>query len=81
MTAAGFDRHSGHVLIVYDVRNPEFASGGAAREQYDAAIDACRVPGLFRRVSWQRIAGALADAPELAYLVAGLKVKYGLGAG
>lgn len=81
VTATGFDPHSGHVLTVYDARNPEFASGGTAREQYDAAIDACRVPGLFRRVSWQRIADALADAPELAYLVAGLRFKYGFGAG
>lgn len=78
MTRAGLDPKSGHVLTVYDERNPEFGAGGTARRQYDYAIAACRVPGLFRRVSWQRVAGALAAAPELAYLVAGLEGKYGI---
>ena len=78
VTGAGIDQESGHVLTVYDVRNPEFAAGGKARRQYDSATAACRIPGLFRRVSWQRVAGALAVAPEFAYLVAGLEAKYGI---
>lgn len=78
VTADGLDPGSGHVLVVYDARNPAYASGGAARRQYEAAIRACRVPGLFRRLSWQRLAGAFAGAPELAYLVAGLEDKYGI---
>ena len=78
VTGNGCDRDSGHVLIVYDARNPEFAAGGAARRQYETASAACRAPGLLRRLSWQRLAGALAGAPELAYLVAGLERKYGI---
>ena len=80
VTGTGFAPESGHVLTVYDARNPEFAAGGKARQQYDSAVAACRIPGLLRRVSWQRVAGALAVAPELAYLVAGLEEKYGIQA-
>ena len=78
VTGVGFDPTSGHVLTVYDARNPEFAPGGTARRQYDSAIAACRIPGLFRCVTWQRVAAALAATPELAYLTAGLEGKYGI---
>ena len=78
VTASGFDLGSGHVLVVYDARNPEYASGGAAQRQYGSVIRACRVPGLIRRLSWQRLVGAFTCAPELAYLVAGLEGKYGI---
>ena len=78
VTSARFDPMSGHVLTVYDARNPEFAPGGAARRQYDSANAACRIPGLFRCVTWQRVAAALAATPELAYLTAGLEGKYGI---
>ena len=80
VTASGFDRNSGHVLVVYDARNPEFAAGGAAQRQYESAIRACRVPGLIRRLTWQRLVDALTGAPELACLVAGLEGKYGISA-
>ncbi len=78
VTASGLDLGSGHVLVVYDARNPEYASGGAAQRQYGSVIRACRVPGLIRRLSWQRLVGAITCAPELAYLVAGLEGKYGI---
>ncbi len=78
VTANGCDQDSGHVLIVYDARNPEFAAGGTAERQYVSAVAACRVPGLFRQLSWQRLAGALTGATELAYLVTGLEGKYGI---
>ncbi len=78
VTAEGLDPCSGHVLVIYDARNPEFLAGGAAQRQYDAAMTTCRVPGLIRQLSWQRLAGALMDAPDLAYLVAGVEGKYGI---
>ena len=81
VTDTGFDVTAGHVLVVYDPRNPEFGTGGAARRQYESAIAACKIPGLIRRLSWQRLTGALAVAPELAYLVAALEEKYGITAG
>ena len=76
LTDTGLNANSGHVLAVYDARNPEFLAGGAAQQQYASAIAASRIPGLIRRLSWQRLAGAL--APALAYLVAGLEGKYGI---
>ena len=78
VTATGFDQNSGHVLVVYDARNPEYAVGGAAQRQYESAISSCRVPGLIRRLSWQRLVGAFTCAPELSYLLAGLEGKYGI---
>ena len=78
VSECGFDPNSGHVLIVYDARNPEFAAGGAAGRQYESAISACRVPGLIRHLSWQRLIDAFTCAPELAYLVSGLEGKYGI---
>ena len=78
MTASGFDRKAGHVLVVYDARNPEYSVGGVAERQYESAINACRVPGLIRRLSWQRLVGAFRCAPELGYLVAGREDKYGI---
>ena len=81
VTETGFNATAGHVLVVYDPRNPEFHTGGTARQQYESAIAACKVPGLIRRLSWQRLTGALARAPELAYLVAALEEKYGITAG
>lgn len=81
VTDSGLDAASGHVLTVFDARNPEFAAGGAAWRQLDVASAACRIPGLFRRVSWQRVARALTAAPELAYLVTGLEQKYGIAPG
>ena len=78
VTAKGFDPNSGHAVVVYDARNPEYAPGGAAQRQYESAIGDCRIPGLLRRLSWQRLVDALAGAPELAYLVAGLEGKFGI---
>ena len=80
VTECGFDPNSGHVLVVYDARNPEFAAGGVAGRQYESAISACRVPGLIRRLSWQHLVDAFTCAPELAYLLAGLEGKYGIRA-
>ena len=70
--------NEGHALVIYDARNPRFAKNGAAAMQWQMAAGSCRVPGLLRRVSWQRIVAALARAPELGYLTATLVKKYGL---
>ncbi len=70
------DIENGHVLVLYDDRNPEFHGCGKAEKQWRKAVSACLVPGLFRRLSWQRLASYLAQAPELDYLVYGLR-KYG----
>ena len=70
----------GHVLVVYDARNPEFQGGGNSENQWKAVQAACRVPGLVRRLSWQRLMGALAHTRDLEYLVDEVARKYGLEA-
>ena len=72
------DTAGGHMLLVYDMRNPEFRAGGVAERQWTAATAACRVPGLLRRVTWQCLLDAVATAPELAYLIAETDRKYAL---
>ena len=66
----------GHVLVVYDARNPAFLAKGNADQQWRSATTACRVPGLLRRLSWQRLVAGLTRAPELRYLVEAMRMKY-----
>ena len=68
----------GHVLVVYDERNLQFMANGKADRQWRSASEACLVPGLLRRLSWQRLVAELPRAPELTYLVKGMEMKYGL---
>ena len=70
------NRTVGHALVVYDARNPEFQVEGEAERQWNQAVVACRMPGLLRRLSWQHLMTAIAYAPELKYLVNGVKGKY-----
>ena len=67
-----------HVLAVYDARNPAFRQGGKADSQWQHAVGACLHQGLFRRLTWQRLLASVANAPELDYLIDGLREKYGL---
>ena len=63
---------------MYDARNPSFQAGGVADRQWESTIAACRMPGLLRRISWQRLLSFLAVAPNLAWLIDELQGKYGL---
>ena len=79
VTAEGtVDTTQGHALIVYDARNPAFQVGGEADRQWEAALAACLLPGLLRRLSWQRLLPFVAVVPDLGWLVDGLREKYGL---
>lgn len=72
------DPDRGHVLVVYDARNPAFTEKGRAGRQWRMALDACRVPGLLRRVSWQRVLGSLKCDASMIPLLEALETKYGL---
>ena len=79
LTSAGrLDPTNGHVLVIYDARNPEFQNDGKAEKQWYLTSGECRIPGLVRRLSWQSLITAIICAPELAYLIDGLGKKYGL---
>lgn len=77
-TNRSFKPDGNHVLVLYDARNPAFRAGGKAYSQWQLVLGAQSPPGLFRRLSWQRLLTSLADGPELAYLIDGLGEKYGL---
>ena len=68
----------GHVLVMYDDRNPAFRPGGKAHRRWQLVEDACAHQGLFRLLTWQRLLISLARAPELKYLVIAVREKYGL---
>lgn len=70
--------NGGHALVLYDARNPEFQGEGKAGRQWASAVAASRAPGLLRRASWQGLMSVLAEAPELAWLVEGVRDKYGI---
>ncbi|MEG9861847.1 MAG: hypothetical protein V6Z81_05010 [Parvularculales bacterium] len=72
-----FDLTSGHMLIVYDQRNPAFQTRGSGEQQWQKALASCRVPGLLRRISWQRLLSAFTGVEELKWLPDELEQKYG----
>ena len=72
------DPAMGHALVIYDARNPAFQAGGDADRQWEDAVGACLVPGLMRRLSWQRLLTFIAEAPNLTWLVDALRDKYDL---
>ena len=78
MPSGEVDPAGGHAPVVYDSRNPTFDAGGEADRQWEAAVGACLVPGLLRRVSWRCLAGFITQASELTWLVDGLGEKYGI---
>ena len=74
----------GHVLVLYDARNPAFLGGGRAARQWQLVGDASLHQGLFRQLSWQSLLTSLVNAVELAYLAyrrLGGKVWLGAGLG
>lgn len=73
-----FNPATGHVLVVYDARNPEYQQNGKAETQWSSATEDSQIRGLVRRLSWQRLIAVFAHAPELEYLVSAVARKYGL---
>ncbi len=72
------DPTRGYALVLYDARNPAFQAGGEADRQWEAAIAVCLIPGLLRRLSWQRLLTFIATVPDLSWLVDALRHKYAL---
>lgn len=70
---------SGHAPVVHEACNSAFQAGGPAVPQWEATFAACLVPGLLRRLSWQRLVANVAEAPDLAWHVGALRDRYGLG--
>jgi hypothetical protein len=67
----------GHAVLLYDSRNPAFASGGAGNEAFRKTKEALLDPTLLRRCSWQRLIAHLRSQNVLLWLTDALEEKYG----
>ena len=68
---------SGHAVLVYDSRNPQFQNGGDCTETFERVRNDLHDPMKLRRCSWQAICGVLSDDSDLHDFMADLKMKFG----
>jgi len=68
----------GHVILIYDERNPAFQERGAGLAAYMETRAALRKPTMLRRCSWQRIIQHIRHNGFLPWLTEHLALKYGL---
>jgi hypothetical protein len=68
----------GHVVLVYDERNPAFQIGGKGYAAYEETRNALHEPDRLKRCSWQQIARLVRREKRLAWLSVQLETKYGI---
>jgi len=68
----------GHLVLIYDERNPAFHVGGSALAAYIETRRALREPTMLRKCSWQRIIQHIRHGGFLSWLTEQLALKYGL---
>lgn len=68
----------GHVVLIYDERNPAFQERGDGLAAYMETRAALREPTMLRRCSWQRIIQHIRHNGFLPWLTGHLALKYGL---
>jgi len=68
----------GHVVLIYDERNPAFQKGGAGYTAFENTKEALHEPQLLRKCSWQRVVNHLRNKNDISWLVDQLNFKYGL---
>ncbi len=74
--SASADR--GHMVLIYDERNPACQVGGHVYAAIAETRRALREQNLLRKCSWQRITALLRDRDALPWLTEQLRAKYGL---
>jgi hypothetical protein len=67
----------GHVLLIYDNRNPAFQPDGKGLASYVETRATLREPNMLRKCSWQRLIQHLRDTGSLPWLTEQLAHKYG----
>lgn len=67
----------GHVVLIYDERNPAFHNGGKAHVALEKIRKALRFSNLLRMCSWQKITERIRRKPDLQWLGNELELKYG----
>lgn len=68
---------NGHVILIYDERNPAFQENGDGLVAYFETKDALQAPNMLRKCSWQHIVNYLRDENILPWLTEDLALKYG----
>jgi hypothetical protein len=70
--------NEGHVLLIYDGRNPAFQQDGDGFSAYTETRVALQKPTMLRKCSWQRIVKHIREKNTLSWLTESLALKYGL---
>jgi hypothetical protein len=70
--------NDGHVLLIYDERNPAFREGGKGFISYTETRSELQESTMLRKCSWQRIVKHLRENNVLSWLTENLALKYGL---
>jgi len=73
-----FSAERGHVVLIYDERNPKFQSEGKGFKAFNETRAALKDPMLLRSCSWQRVLDHLRGKGHLPWLTNEIKLKYGL---
>lgn len=68
----------GHVLLIYDERNPAFQEGGDGFSAYTEIQAVLKNEQMLRKCSWQRIVKRIRKKDILPWLTKSLEQKYGL---
>jgi hypothetical protein len=69
---------NGHVILLYDERNPAFQKSRDGFAAFKETREALKVPSLLRKCSWQHITNHLRGKMILPWLTNQLESKYGL---
>jgi len=69
---------NGHVVVIYDERNPAFHIRGKIFSAYTTTRQALIVPTMLRKCSWQRIIKHMRKVGSLPWLTEQLGLKYGM---
>jgi len=70
--------NDGHVILIYDERNPAFRKDGEGLSTYIEMREALHEPRMLRKCSWQRIVQHIREENILSWLTENLALKYGL---
>ncbi len=68
----------GHVILIYDRRNPAFLEDGNGQIAYLEVQKALLEPTMLRKCSWQSITQHMRENNILTWLTENLAIKYGL---
>lgn len=70
--------NGGHVLLIYDERNPAFQHYGVGLIAFMETKEALKEPMMLRKCSWQRIVQHIREKDVFSWLTENLALKYGL---